>query len=57
MLPLSCENIILDYYWSYRTYKAKQKLQSELITSLYFWEVHHFYSEIRKILYNVTWTN
>ena len=35
-LPVALEDIILDYYWSHRMYRQKQKIHQELLLSSFF---------------------
>ena len=43
MLPKVVEDLVLDYYWSHKTYKRKQKMHQELKKIIMIHEMHVFH--------------
>ena len=56
-LPRDIKNIILDYYYSYKMYIAKQNLLRELRFSSFFHQVVGFYELFNTITLNIDVTS
>ena len=55
-LPKDIKNLILDYYYSYKVYKAKQNVLRELRFTTFFHQVVGFYELYHTITLNITGT-
>ena len=55
-LPKDIKNLIMEYYYSYKMYKAKQKVLCELRFSSFFHQVVGFYELYHTITLNITGT-
>lgn len=53
-LPKDIKNLILDYYYSYKMYQAKQNVLCELRFSSFFHQVVGFYELYHTITLNIT---
>ena len=52
-LPKDIKNLIIDYYYSYKMYKAKQKVLCELRLSSFFHQVISFYEIYHSITIDI----
>ena len=52
-LPKDVKDLILDYYWSYRTTKNKKQMLHELKSTFFFKEIRTFYEIYHNITVNV----
>ena len=48
-MPPELVSLIMDYYWSHKTYRVKQKVHNEMLMNMFFKDVRNFYELYRTL--------